>query len=197
MCIVHFKERNATKQAFSQQTLLHQKTEHTQASVSSVWGKCHFWFCREIKSFWSSWMDSNLRPYMITLWYFSIFMQFQSKTRVEKVVKVPVGEQTSRLGDLERRSAEISGCYGHWAGSTTGSFQPAAFLQKVKLFAFSFNSILLKALLRQCVYAIAHAYTSSLSCDLLEGWADHIVLPQVLEIIGIKDCSSVPRRSSK
>ena len=39
-------------------------------------------------------------------------MQFQSKTRVEKVAKVPVGEQTSRLGDLERRSAEISGS-GH------------------------------------------------------------------------------------
>ena len=162
MCIVHFKERNATKQAFSQQTLLHQKTEHTQASVSSVWGKCHFWFCREIKSFWSSWMDSNLRPYMITLWYFSIFMQFQSKTRVEKVVKVPVGEQTSRLGDLERRSAEISGS-GHWARSTTGSFQPAAFLQQVKLFAFSFNSILLKALLHQCVFAIACTH-----CDILE-----------------------------
>ena len=84
-------------------------------------------------------------------------MQFQSKTRVEKVVKVPVGEQTSRLGEKE--------CGNIWLRSLSRLHHrilstSSAFLQQVKLFAFSFNSILLKALLYQCMYAIAHACTS-------------------------------------
>ena len=144
------------KQTFSQQTLLHQKTELPRAPVSPVWEQCQFRLCREINSFRSSWMDSNSRLYMITLWFFSISCNSKARQGWRKLSRC---RWVSRRADLERRSAEISGS-GHWAGSTTGSFQPAAFLQQVKLFAFSFNSILLKALLYQCMYAIAHACTS-------------------------------------